>query len=195
MNEKNHISKTEIIKHSAFQTSPSMSDKMEVEKNGAEVPKVKLITSDEKEFTVSKDLACMSVTLSHMLGDVDCADSPIPVPNVSSVIMEKVIEYCQYHLKNPDPPSEDKKDDKRTDNISPWDQKFCSVDQGVLFDLILAANYLDIKPLLDVTCKTVANMIKGRTVEEIRKMFNIINDFTPEEEEQIRKENAWCEDR
>ncbi|PIC32123.1 hypothetical protein B9Z55_012577 [Caenorhabditis nigoni] len=24
--------------------------------------------------------------------------------------------------------------------------------------------------------------------------FNIKNDFTPEEEEQIRKENAWCED-
>jgi hypothetical protein len=34
----------------------------------------------------------------------------------------------------------------------------------------------------DVGCKTVANMIKGRTPEEIRKLFNIVNDFTPEEE-------------
>ena len=40
--------------------------------------------------------------------------------------------------------------------------------------------------LLDVTCKTVANMIKGKTPEEIRKTFNIKNDFTPSEEEQVR---------
>ena len=39
--------------------------------------------------------------------------------------------------------------------------------------------------LLDVTCKTVANMIKGKTPEEIRKTFNIKNDFTPSEEEQV----------
>jgi S-phase kinase-associated protein 1 len=58
-----------------------------------------------------------------------------------------------------------------------------------------AANYLDIKALLDLGCKTVANMIKGKSPEEIRKTFNIQNDFTPEEEEQIRRENEWAEDR
>jgi len=28
-----------------------------------------------------------------------------------------------------------------------------------------------------------------------RKLFNIVNDFTPEEEAQIKKENEWAEDR
>ena len=69
------------------------------------------------------------------------------------------------------------------------------VDDETLFNLILAANYLDIKPLLDLTCKTVADEIKGKTPEEIRIRFNIKNDFTPEEEEEVKRENAWCEER
>lgn len=33
-------------------------------------------------------------------------------------------------------------------------------------------------------------MIKGKSAEEIRRTFNITNDFTPEEEAQIKKENV-----
>jgi len=43
--------------------------------------------------------------------------------------------------------------------------------------------------------KAVANIVKGKTPEEIRRTFNIKNDFTPEEEERVRKENEWCEER
>ena len=39
--------------------------------------------------------------------------------------------------------------------------------------LIQAANYLCIEPLLDLACLTTANMIKGKTPEEIRTKFNI----------------------
>ena len=156
---------------------------------------VNLESSDEQRFDVPVELASMSVTIKNMLDDLGDTNAAIPLPNVTGKILGKVIEYCRYHHEHPTPATDDKKDEKRTDDIIPWDQTFCQVDQSTLFELILAANYLDIKPLLDVTCKTVANMIKGKTPEEIRKTFNIKNDFTPEEEEQIRKENEWCEDR
>eukprot|EP01113_Clastostelium_recurvatum_P017587 TRINITY_DN206_c0_g1_i1.p2 TRINITY_DN206_c0_g1~~TRINITY_DN206_c0_g1_i1.p2 ORF type:complete len:161 (-),score=64.48 TRINITY_DN206_c0_g1_i1:65-547(-) len=155
---------------------------------------VKLESSDGKVFEVPQAIAAMSVTIKNMLEDIGDSEHPIPLPNVNGFILEKVIEYCRYHHEHPSPPT-DEKDEKRTDDIIPWDKEFCKVDQPTLFELILAANYLDIKPLLDVTCKTVANMIKGKTPEEIRKTFNIKNDFTPEEEEAIRKENEWCEDK
>ena len=78
--------------------------------------------------------------------------------------------------------------------VQEWYAHFVAVEQDVLFELILAANFMDIKPLLDLTCASVASMIKGKTPEEIRKTFNIVNDFTPEEVAQVREENKWCEE-
>lgn len=54
-----------------------------------------------------------------------------------------------------------------------------SMDIGTLFETILVVNKLRFRALLDLTCLTVANMIKGKSPEEIRRTFNIKNDFTP----------------
>lgn len=61
--------------------------------------------------------------------------------------------------------------------------------------VLQAANYLNIQSLLDLTTQTVAELIKGKTPEQIRAEFGIVNDFTPEEEEEIKRDNAWSEDR
>nr|CDP92047.1 BMA-SKR-2, isoform f [Brugia malayi] len=165
--------------------------------------KISLISSDNETFEVDRNVIRLSTTINTMLqdlgmdnqdgGDIDMVEG-IPLQSVNSAILKKVIHWCEYHKDDPIPPEDNDNKEKRTDDISSWDVEFLKVDQGTLFELILAANYLDIKGLLDVTCKTVANMIKGKSPEEIRRTFNIKNDFTPEEEEQIRKENAWCED-
>ena len=67
--------------------------------------------------------------------------------------------------------------------MSEFDAKFIDIDDlECIFDIIMAANYLDIKSLLDLSCAKIATMIRGKTPDEIRKTFNIVNDFTPEEE-------------
>ena len=53
---------------------------------------------------------------------------------------------------------------------------------------------MDIKSLLELSCAKVASLIKGKTIQETRKFFNIENDFTPEEEAQIMDENRWAEE-
>lgn len=70
-----------------------------------------------------------------------------------------MIQWCTYHKDDPPPPEDDDNREKRTDDIPSWDIEFLKVDQGTLFELILAANYLDIKGLLDVTCKTVTRIL------------------------------------
>ena len=58
---------------------------------------------------------------------------------------------------------EEKSDEEaRKLELGEWDTKFMDVDEQMRFDLIMAANYLDIKPLLDIGCKTIANWIKDK---------------------------------
>ena len=146
----------------------------------------------------------------------------IPLPNVKSQVLHKVIEFCEHHLNEPMTEIEKPlKSQVMADVVQKWYADFVDLEQVLLFELILAANYLDIKvsgsetqgcffaswfshissrrgilsqPLLDLTCATVASMIKGKTPEDIRTTFNITNDFSPEEEAQVREENKWCEE-
>ena len=75
-----------------------------------------------------------------------------------------------------------------------WSAEYVDVDQEMLFEVVMAANYLDIKPLLELSCAKVASLIKGKSIQEIRQFFQIENDFSPEEEAQVMEENKWAEE-
>ena len=151
------------------------------------VTHVKLLSKEQEGFEVPKEVALRSVTVKDMTDDTGM-DTPVPLPMVSSKVLTSVIEYCTYHHRA-------EKEETPEDERRVWDQAFVKVDDEALFSLILAANYLNIKPLLDLVCKAVADEIKGKTPDEIRARFNIKNDFTPEEEAEVQKENAWCQER
>ncbi|KAK2966823.1 hypothetical protein RJ640_026504, partial [Escallonia rubra] len=145
-----------------------------------------LKSSDGETFELEEAVAVEWQPIRYIIED-DCANPSIPLPNVTSKILAKVIEYCKKHVHTP------KSDDKSSeDDLKAFDAEFAQVNQGILFDLILAANYLNIKSLQELTCQTVADMLKGKTPEEIRETFNIKDDFIPEEEEEVRRENAWA---
>ena len=125
----------------------------------------------------------------------DGADDDIPLPTVRKAIMEKIAAFCGHMRTNPPPEIEKPlKSSNFIDITTPWYADFVDLSQDMLFDLIMAANYLDIKALLDLACAKVASQIKSKSVKEIRQFFNIENDFTPEEEQQIMEENKWAEE-
>ena len=62
--------------------------------------------------------------------------------------------------------------------------------------MIAAANYLDVPSLIELGCAKVGSLMRDKSIPELRKMFNIVNDYTPEEESAIIEGRAdiWRQD-
>ena len=158
---------------------------------------VHLVSKEGEQFEVPVDVATMSELVKTMF-DIDQPEDEvpeIPLPDVKTSILSKVLEFLTHYKGEPMTDIEKPlKSSNMNDDVQKWYADFVNVEKEILFELILAANFMDIPPLLELSCATVASMIKGKTPEEIRQHFNIVNDFTPEEEAQIREENKWCEE-
>ena len=158
---------------------------------------IELVSKDEKTFKVAKKVILMSGLIKDMLeeDEQDEGDIPtIPVPNVDAGPLVKVLDYCKHHWNNKADEIEKPLKGKIEDVVCDWDKKFLKMDQSLLIELIMAANYLNIKDLLDLTCAKVASMIKGKSPEQIREMFGIENDLSESETLKIKEENKWCEE-
>ena len=155
--------------------------------------KVILISSDGEKIETSAKAVMRSTLIKDSIQD--CRDDIIEFTanNVKGNILKKIVEYLE-HYKDTEPkeierplPSQNFKE-----CVDEFDFNFTEIDLDMIFEIILASNYLDIKPLLELASAKVASILKGKTTEEIRRTFGITNEFTPEEEQQIIEENKWC---
>jgi len=150
---------------------------------------IEVKTVDGNVFNVDRKVIEMSSTLKNLLEDMGEEARSISLPNtISGQTFRKVLEYCQYYMSNPKARSLDFSEEIK---ISPWDEQFCNVDNGTIFNLFMSANYLDIRSLLELMAKKVAYMVKEKSFEELKDLFGITGDITPEDEEQTLKENPW----
>eukprot|EP00658_Telonema_sp_P-2_P041942 TRINITY_DN3004_c0_g2_i3.p1 TRINITY_DN3004_c0_g2~~TRINITY_DN3004_c0_g2_i3.p1 ORF type:complete len:167 (+),score=61.50 TRINITY_DN3004_c0_g2_i3:186-686(+) len=154
-----------------------------------------LTSNDDQNFSIRFGNAILCETIKALASypedpaeqeEYQVPNAAIPLPPVPGRILEMVIEYCNYQHEFPEATKAEKTE---------FNRRFVEVDDETIFDLIHAANYLDIKSLLDVACGQVAMYIKScKSPQEIRRRFNLKNDFTPEEEEETLKANGfWVE--
>ena len=59
---------------------------------------------------------------------------------------------------------------------------------------MLAANFMDIKPLLELTCAKIASIIKGKNTKEIQNILNMESDSNDGEESIYNNESDETED-
>lgn len=162
---------------------------------------ITLISSDGQQFEVSEEVAVEFQTINNFIrdgsnspsfpGKMTTRDQEIrritvfPIPNINGKILLKVIEYCKKHLEY--------RLNSRSDDteIKEFDSNFINEDRSTLFNLTLAAHFLQAEDLFNFLTLTLANKIKTMSNEQVRDYLGLDNDFTPEEERANRRVNQW----
>jgi S-phase kinase-associated protein 1 len=143
-----------------------------------------LVCKEGDKVTVGANFQEMSALVKNIVEDSGLTEE-IPLEQVTKPVLDKIIEYCVHHeFTVPEPIAKPLQSNNIYDAVSQWDGDYISAfDEDTLIELIKAANYLDIKCLLDLGLARIAAKFKGKTVEELRTEYNIQEEFTTEVEE------------
>jgi len=152
---------------------------------------IRLKSCDEKLFVVDVEAAKMSGTIKTMFEDLGIGSSNVseeikevlPIPNCDSEVLQKVIDWCDHHKDDIESEKDLHESKEDTYELNEWDKEYIeSVNtindkgQSMIFDLIIAANYLNIPGLNDLAVTEVAKMMRGKSQDEIRDLFKLKND-------------------
>ena len=166
-----------------------------------EKTKVKLTTQEGEEVEVERKIIEWSVLVKGVVDDAGLDDA-VPLPSVTKPVLEKVVKFLEYITVEEGQPKKKPKikcplvdADLKNSIEDHWFVDYVDIDKKALYDLILAANFMDIKCLLKLTTAKVATYLKGKSLEEMRAEFGVTDHgWTPEEYKQIEQELKWAEE-
>jgi len=142
-------------------------------------------TEKAEEYSVSKKYIFISKLVKVSI-DNDPMATTVPLPGVSGKILGHIVSYMNHH-KGVAPEKIDKgwddpeggpkktmQDICRERKLDVWDADYIdkiAEDKQDLYDIILAANYMDIQSLLYLGCAKMAWLIKGKPLEDIKDIL------------------------
>ena len=149
---------------------------------------IKLKSSDGEIFEI-KEKCFWRSTYYKVIKDISYPNEELPLKEVDSKNLSKIIEYLN-HYENEDPkeilkpmPSPDLKQ-----FLSEWDYNYIILPSlEEIVNLINAANYLNIKELVNLCSARLASEITNCPIEEAREKFGIVADMTQEEWDEMNK--------
>ena len=131
-----------------------------------------------------------SETIMEMVKDTDPGDT-IPLASVGKEALDKAIEYMEKMAAFK---AEGTSDEDKNAWIGDYKKTMEAQDQlELLFQTMTAANFMNVKTLLNELCKFVAEMIAQRTPNEILDYFNIKKDATWEEGQELIATHKWID--
>jgi len=126
-----------------------------------------------------------------LLQDID-TDEPVEL-DLSTTVLIRVKEFFDHHkykkLKPIQKPIKTAKFEEITDT---WSANFLKkLSDQDLADLMMGASYLQCEILFDYGCAFIASGFEDIAIEELAMKYGIMEELTPELEEQIRKEHPY----
>jgi S-phase kinase-associated protein 1 len=157
------------------------------------VQQVILMSKTEKPYQVPLRVAKLSELVKEMAMEDDVDEvSVIPLHEVDNEMLEKVLVFMHRHVDDPlrevERPVKTK---NMVDLVGVWDAAYMDLTNEEIISLTLAADYLNCGMLLDLCVTKIAAMVKDLEADELRKMWDISPDITPEEEKFVRETNPW----
>jgi len=138
---------------------------------------IKLTSKDQESIDIEKKFAFISKLVKTSL-DTDTTSTEVPIPGVAADILQLVCDYMNHHQGVEPACIESPLRSKLMKDVckDAWDADY--IDQigdnrQQLYDLILAANYMDIKSLLHLGCAKVASLIKGQPLDKIKEILSV----------------------
>eukprot|EP00474_Spongospora_subterranea_P008971 CRZ09429.1 hypothetical protein [Spongospora subterranea] len=152
---------------------------------------ISIVSKDGQKFHVTRSVAVMSEYIKSCL-ELDQENLTIPLKNVEGQVLKPIVDWMVYHSSTPSRViSRPLHSSNLVEIVGLWDAEYVeAMSLELTFQVLLAANYLNLQSLVELCCAKVASLMLGKTPKQIRKTFNVRDDFTPEEESQIRQEFA-----
>ena len=117
---------------------------------------IKLQSCDGVIFPVDASVVKQMMTIQTMIDHEDeDSDEVTPVPTLKAQVLEKIIQWTEYH----------KIDHEKTENFA-WYINYFNVDLNELFEIIIGADYLDVKALLNESCRYVLIKNNWEAIED-----------------------------
>ena len=155
---------------------------------------IKMKSNDGKDVEISKKAASRSGVLKGIIEDYP-DNAEFPINNVNGVILEKVKEYLEHYKdEEPEKIQIPLKDIEFKNCVNEWDYNFLGEDIDFIFNILSAANYMDIKPLLELSSAKLGSKIKGMKSDSVKKDFEI-GELTDEEKQQIYEDKKYLEEQ
>lgn len=132
--------------------------------------KIILLTTDDKKININENLINASIVLK--IAYVNNKSLQILKEEFKNRFTSEIINYVISYVnkyKGMFPKYDKRLNDEFKKYVNDWDFNFMNKDTKIIVDIINISNFLDIKPLLNLSCMKIANIVNKKPLDELNK--------------------------